>query len=225
MLRRLAAILLAASLTVLSIGAAEAAPKKDFKVCWSIYVGWMPWGYLADSGIMKKWADKYGISVEITRINDYVESINQYTAGGFDGCAMTNMDALSIPAGGGVDSTTLIVGDFSNGNDAIILKDKTALADIAGQKVNLVELSVSHYLLARALDTVGLAEKDLTVVNTSDADMVAAYGTSDVTAVVTWNPLVSEILAMPGAGKVFNSSQDSRRDHRPHGGQHRDAER
>ena len=189
------------------MSAAEAAPKKDFKICWSIYVGWMPWGYLSDSGIMKKWADKYGINVEITRINDYVESINQYTAGGFDGCAMTNMDALSIPAGGGVDSTALIIGDFSNGNDAVILKDKTALADIAGQKVNLVELSVSHYLLARALDTVKLAEKDITVVNTSDADMVAAYGTSDVTSVVTWNPLVSEIVAMPGAHKVFDSSQ------------------
>jgi NitT/TauT family transport system substrate-binding protein len=207
MLRKLAATLFAAVLAVPSFSAAEAEAKKDFKICWSIYVGWMPWGYLADSGVMKKWADKYGITVEITRINDYVESINQYTAGGFDGCSMTNMDALSIPAGGGVDTTALIIGDFSDGNDAVILKDKSALADIAGQKVNLVELSVSHYLLARALDTVGLAEKDLTVVNTSDADMVAAYGTSDVTAVVTWNPLVSEILAMPGANNVFDSSK------------------
>jgi NitT/TauT family transport system substrate-binding protein len=207
MLRRLTAIALAACLSLPAAFTADAAPKTDFKVCWSIYVGWMPWGYLADSGIMKKWADKYGISVEITRINDYVESINQYTAGGFDGCAMTNMDALSIPAGGGVDSTALIIGDFSNGNDAVILKDKAELKDIAGEKVNLVELSVSHYLLARALDTVGLAEKDITVVNTSDADMVAAYGTADVTAVVTWNPLVAEILAMPGASKVFDSSK------------------
>lgn len=207
MLRKLATIILAASLSLPFISAAQAAPKKDFKICWSIYVGWMPWGYLSDSGIMKKWADKYGINVEITRINDYVESINQYTAGGFDGCSMTNMDALSIPAGGGVDTTALIVGDFSNGNDAVILKNKTTLKDIAGQKVNLVELSVSHYLLARALETVGLAEKDITVVNTSDADMVAAYGTSDVTSVVTWNPLVSEIAAMPGAHKVFDSTE------------------
>jgi NitT/TauT family transport system substrate-binding protein len=92
-------------------------------VCWSIYVGWMPWGYLADSGIMDKWAEKYGIDVEIVQINDYVESINQYTAGEYDGCSMTNMDALSIPAGGGVDTTALIVGDYSNGNDGIILKD------------------------------------------------------------------------------------------------------
>jgi len=198
---------LAASLALPLSGAKAAAEEKtDFKVCWSIYVGWMPWGYLADSGIMKKWADKYGITVEITQINDYVESINQYTAGEYDGCSMTNMDALSIPAGGGVDTTALIVGDYSNGNDAIILKDKGELADIEGQNVNLVELSVSHYLLARALDSVGLSEQDITVVNTSDADMIAAYATDDVTAVVTWNPLVSEIMQQPNANKVFDSA-------------------
>lgn len=201
------ATLLAAALTLpFSMTFVQAEEKTDFKVCWSIYVGWMPWGYLQDSGIMEKWADKYGIDVEIVQINDYVESINQYTAGEYDGCSMTNMDALSIPAGGGVDTTALIVGDYSNGNDGIILKDKTGLADIKGQTVNLVELSVSHYLLARALDTVGLSERDLTVVNTSDADMIAAYATPDVTSVVTWNPLLSEIEAQANATKVFDSA-------------------
>jgi NitT/TauT family transport system substrate-binding protein len=203
MLRAAAAAL---GLAAMAFSGAQAAEKTDFKVCWSIYVGWMPWGHIQDSGIMKKWADKYGISVEVVQINDYVESINQYTAGAFDGCAMTNMDALSIPAAGAVDTTALIIGDFSNGNDGVILKGKEALADIKGQKVNLVELSVSHYLLARGLDTVGLKESDLTVVNTSDADMVAAFGTGDVTAVVTWNPLLSEIDGIDGANKVFDSS-------------------
>ncbi|WP_111639469.1 putative urea ABC transporter substrate-binding protein [Marinomonas shanghaiensis] len=178
-----------------------------FKVCWSIYVGWMPWAYAAQEGIVKKWGDKYGIDIDVVQINDYVESINQYTAGQFDACAMTNMDALTIPAAGGVDSTALIVGDFSNGNDAVILKDKNQLADIKGQNVNLVELSVSHYLLARALDSVGLSEADVNVINTSDADMVSIYGTSDVTSVVTWNPLLSEITSMPKSNNVFDSSQ------------------
>jgi NitT/TauT family transport system substrate-binding protein len=179
----------------------------SFKVCWSIYVGWMPWAYGAQEGIVKKWGDKYGIDIEVVQINDYIESINQYTAGQFDACTMTNMDALTIPAAGGVDSTALIVGDFSNGNDAVILKGTDNLADIKGQTVNLVELSVSHYLLARGLDTVGMTEADVKVVNTSDADMVSIYGTDDVTSVVTWNPLVSEILAMPGSNSVFDSSK------------------
>jgi NitT/TauT family transport system substrate-binding protein len=186
---------------------ASAQEKTDFKVAWSIYVGWMPWGYLEDSGIMDKWAAKYGITVAIVQINDYVESINQYTAGQFDGVTATNMDTLSIPAGGGVDTTALIVGDFSNGNDAVILKGEGDLASLAGKPVNLVELSVSHYLLARALDSANLAEADLDgVVNTSDADMVAAFATDDVQAVVTWNPLVSSIMEDPAANMLFDSS-------------------
>jgi NitT/TauT family transport system substrate-binding protein len=198
-----AAVLVA---TLLGGDPAIAAKKSQFRVCWSIYAGWMPWGQIQDSGLMRKWAAKYGIDVEVVQINDYVESINQYTAGAYDGCTMTNMDALSIPAVGGVDTTALIVGDYSNGNDGIVLKGKRTLADIKGQRVNLVELSVSHYLLARALDGIGLTEADIKVVNTSDADMVAAYKTADVTAVVTWNPLLSEIAAMPESTLVFDSS-------------------
>ncbi|MEQ1672955.1 MAG: putative urea ABC transporter substrate-binding protein [Hyphomicrobium sp.] len=200
----IAAIAVAATLAA---APAVAAEKKDFKVAWSIYVGWMPWGYAADTGIVKKWADKYGIKIEVKQFNDYVESINQYTAGAFDAVTVTNMDALSIPAAGGVDTTAVIVGDFSNGNDAVILKGKDKLADIKGQNVNLVEFSVSHYLLARALESAKLEEKDLKVVNTSDADMAAAYKTADVTAVVTWKPIVSTILESPDAKKVFDSSQ------------------
>lgn len=193
------------ALTLLTSTSSFAQDK--FSICWSIYVGWMPWDYGDSSGIIKKWADKYDIEIDVVQINDYVESINQYTSGEFDACTMTNMDALTIPAASFVDSTALIVGDFSNGNDAVILKDKKSLADIKGQQVNLVELSVSHYLLARALESVGLSERDVKVVNTSDADMVAAFTTSDVTSVVTWNPLVSEIVAMPKTTKVFDSSK------------------
>ena len=36
--------------------------------------------------------------------------------------------------------------------------------------------------------------------------MVAVYGTDDVSAVVTWNPLVSEIAAMPDSHIVFDSA-------------------
>lgn len=196
-----------ATLAAFAVSPAFAAPKTDFKVAWSIYAGWMPWGYAADHGIVQKWADKYGITIEVTQFNDYVESMNQYTAGAYDAVTLTNMDGLSIPAAGGVDTTAVIIGDFSAGNDAVILKGQSDLAAIKGQTVNLVEFSVSHYLLARALETVGLAERDVKVVNTADPDMVGAFQTPDVTAMVTWNPMVSEIAALPQAHKVFDSAQ------------------
>jgi NitT/TauT family transport system substrate-binding protein len=192
---------------VAAAGTAQAQQRDSFRIAWSIYVGWMPWGFGADSGIVAKWADKYGIDIEVVQINDYIESINLYTAGAFDGVTVTNMDALTIPAAGGVDTTALIVGDFSDGNDGLILKGTDRLEDVRGRNVNLVELSVSHYLLARALEAAGMTERDVRVVNTSDADIVAAFASRDVEAVVTWNPQLGEIRAREDAHVVFDSSQ------------------
>jgi NitT/TauT family transport system substrate-binding protein len=204
---RLLSLTVAALTAVLSLNA-HAEKKDHFSVCWTLYAGWMPWGYASTSGIVDKWAKKYDISIDVVQLNDYVESINQYSAGQFDGCGMTNMDALTIPAAGGIDSTALIVGDYSDGNDGLVIKgkDKT-LADIKGMQVNLVELSVSHYFIARALETVGLSERDISVVNTSDADIIAAFTTPDLQAAATWNPMLAEILAQPDVTQVFDSSQ------------------
>lgn len=198
----------AAGLAAVLSFSAHAEKKDNFSVCWTLYAGWMPWGHVSTSGIIDKWAKKYGINIDVVQLNDYVESINQYSVGQFDGCTMTNMDALTIPAAGGVDSTALIVGDYSNGNDGLLIKGEgKTLADIKGMQVNLVELSVSHYFLARALETAGLSERDVTVVNTSDADIIAAYSTPSVQAAATWNPMLAEIKAQPGSTEVFDSSK------------------
>jgi NitT/TauT family transport system substrate-binding protein len=203
---RVAGKLLLATALLTAGNSVLAAEKKSFTLAWSIYAGWMPWPYADHSGILKKWADRYGIAIELKQL-DYIESINQYTAGQFDACLLTNMDALTIPAAGGVDTSIVIVGDFSNGNDGLVLKGTDKLADIKGQKVNLVELSVSHYFLARALDSVGLTEQDIKVVNTSDADIVAAWGTPGVTAAVAWNPQLAEMTKQDGTHLVYDSSK------------------
>lgn len=186
---------------------ATAAEKKEFNVCWTIYAGWMPWGYASETGIIKKWAEKYGLTINVTQVGDYVECINQYTAGKFDAATSTTMDALAIPSVGGVDTTVLIAGDYSNGNDGLILKGKTKLEDIKGQKVNLLELSVSHYFLARALSTVGLTEKDITIVNTTDVDWIGAYKSGGVSAIVAWNPALSTIDAEKDANLIITSEK------------------
>jgi NitT/TauT family transport system substrate-binding protein len=187
---------------------AIANEKQNFKVGWSIYAGWMPWAYAADHGIVDKWADKYGIKIEVVQFNDYIESINQFTLGEFDAGAMTNMDALTIPAASGVDTTALILGDYSNGNDGLLIKNGSSVEDLRGRQVNLVELSVSHYFLARALEENGMSERDIKVMNTSDADAVATFMTPDVTAAAVWNPQLSLIKQQSSeAVQIFDSSQ------------------
>ena len=186
---------------------AAAAQKSQFNIGWSIYAGWMPWPYAQQAGIVKKWEDKYGIKINLVQVNDYVESVNQYTAGKLDGVTVTNMDALTIPAAGGKDSSAVVLGDYSDGNDGIVMKKASGLADIKGRKVNLVEFSVSHYLLARGLESVGMKLSDVQTVNTADADIVGAFTSPDVTAAVAWNPQLSEMKKQPGALLAFDSSK------------------
>jgi len=197
---------------VFCLGANLSASAGDkYRIAWSHYTGWEPWQFIKESGIMDKWAKKYKCEVEIILVNDYIESINMYTAGQFDGCTMTNMDALTIPAIGGVDSTVLIMGDFSNGNDGIVLLNGNAVKDLKGRKLRIVELSVSHYLLTRALDMNGMSERDLTLANTSDADIAGLFITESErnpkAAVCTWNPPLMQVRNVKGASLVFDSSK------------------
>lgn len=200
----LSAALLASTLAITPVQAQE---RDEFSVCWSIYAGWMPWAYADVEGVVDKWADEYGISIDVVQVNDYVESINQFTSGNVDGCAMTNMDALTIPSASGVDSTALIINDYSNGNDGIVLKGSDDLADIEGRQVNLVQFSVSHYFLARALESVGLTERDIETVNTSDADIVGLFSSDTTEAVAAWNPQLSAIADMPDSNVVYTSAE------------------
>ncbi len=180
--------------------------KTKFTVAWSIYVGWMPWDYAQSSGILAKWADKYGIEIELVRM-DYIPSVEAYVSKQVDACVMTNMEALNMPAASGIDSTSLILGDYSNGNDAVLTRGIKDVKGLAGKSVSLVELSVSHYLLARALETHGLSENDVTLQNTSDADIGPIFlADTSQEAVVTWNPMVMEIEQAPGVDNIFNSA-------------------
>ncbi len=181
--------------------------KDNFKVAWSIYAGWTPWAYAYDTGIVKKYADKEGIKIEFKRL-DYLPSIELYTAGEYDGCVMTNMDMLSMPAVGGVKSEVLIIGDYSNGNDAIVSKKITKLEQLKDEKIYLEEFSVSHYLFAKALEKIGVKEKSGQVIKTSEADIATLFlSDPTVTTVATWNPILMQIMTNPKAHIIFDSSQ------------------
>ena len=181
--------------------------QQKVKVAWSIYVGWMPWEYAAAQGILQKWGDQYGIQFELVRL-DYIPSVEAYVAKQVEACTMTNMECLDMPSASGIDSTVLIVGDYSNGNDAVLTRDGITMANIAGNVVTGVELSVSHYTIVRGLEMGGLREEDITFINTSDSDIGPMFlADTSQKVVVTWNPIVMQLLQAPGVQKIFDSSQ------------------
>ena len=185
------------------------ADKPTFTVAWSIYVGWDPYQYMAKSGLMRKWGDKYGVNIKVQRF-DYAPSIDAFTSKNVDACAMTNMEALDLPAASGIDTTAIIIGDYSNGNDAVIARDGNSLKSLPGKKVLLVQKTVSEYLLERAmvLNNLAAEARKIKLVNTSDSSIVAAFmNDASESAVVTWKPLVTQVQGMKGVTTLFDSSK------------------
>jgi NitT/TauT family transport system substrate-binding protein len=178
-------------------------------VGWSIYAGWTPYSYMAKSGLLRKWADKYNVNIKVQRF-DYAPSLDAFVAKNIDACTMTNMEALDMPAASGVPTTVVLIGDYSNGNDALIVRNHLQLKDLAGKKLLLVQKTVSEYLFDRALSMNGLRDsiKRVRLINTSDSDIAGAFlGDGSASAVVTWKPLVSQILKQKEFTSLFNSSQ------------------
>lgn len=185
------------------------AQKPTFTVGWSVYAGWTPYHYMNKSGLLRKWADKYGIAITVKRF-DYAPSLDAFVAKNIDACTMTNMEALDMPAASGVPTTVILIGDYSNGNDAVLARGGVQLKDLAGKKMLLVQKTVSEYLFDRAMTIAGLRDqiKRVRAVNTSDSDIATAFiADSSASAVVTWKPLVSQIAKQKGIASLFDSSK------------------
>jgi len=185
------------------------AQKPTFTVGWSIYAGWTPYHYMQKSGLLKKWADKYGIAIKVQRF-DYAPSLDAFVARNIDACTMTNMEALDMPAASGVPTTVILIGDYSNGNDALLVRNGLQMRDLAGKKMLLVEKTVSEYLFDRALTINSMRDeiKQVRMINTSDSDIQSAFlSDSSVSAVVTWKPMLSQLEQQRGVTPLFNSSQ------------------
>ena len=172
----------------------------------SIYVGWMPWFLAAENGTLQHNAQAHNIEIEFVR-GDYIETINQFAAGGVDAVVLTNIDALALLVGSGLQTDVILIGSYSHGNDAILLRPDTPIDQI-DLRLGLVKFSVSHYLLDRYQQIDPAASEGIEYVNVSDSEIAAAFAApgSDLDGVVTWNPIVLQIEDSMDGNKIFDSS-------------------
>ena len=76
--RSLVVILLIAGLAVAALPPLALA-KDQFTLAISIYAGWMPWYYAKDHGILKKWAERSKIAIDVVEM-DYIPSVEAFVA-------------------------------------------------------------------------------------------------------------------------------------------------
>ena len=112
--------------------------RESYSVAWTLYAGSMPLAYAEENGILEKWGDRYGFDLEAVQMNDYVEAITQFSLGQFDAVIAMSLDALTIPAASGVDTTVILPLSTSHGSSGLVLSSITVAGRAARTQYKLL---------------------------------------------------------------------------------------
>lgn len=201
-IRRSVRNLCAGLAAVLAWSQAAQVSAQPLQIGYSDWPGWVAW----EVAIEKDWFAEAGVEVEFQWF-DYVASMDAFAAGQLDAVPMTNGDTLVTGASGGM-GVMIILNDFSDGNDMVVARPGiTGVADLAGKTVGVEIGFVGHLLLLNALESVGLSEDDVTLVNVPTNETPQVLASGDVDAIVAWQPNSGNALKqVPGATAIYTSA-------------------
>lgn len=204
MLRRTGLIVAVAVMMAAVLSSSRAAPAAAaLHLGYSDWPGWVAWQVAIDKG----WFKEAGLDVKFEWF-DYSASMEAFAAGKLDGDFVTNGDALVMGAGG-ARNVTVLVTDFSNGNDMIIARPGIhSLKELKGRKIGIEVGLVEHLLLQDGLTKSSMTLQDVTLVNAKTNETPQVLASGQVDAIGAWQPNSGlAIRALPGAHPVYTSAQ------------------
>lgn len=189
-------LIAALALLSASFSASAATPMKLALTTW---IGYAPF-YVADAKDMYK---KYDLKVTLQTFSDPAMLPSALASKSVDGALMTFDQVIGAVAQGQNFKVVMPI-DYSNGGDAVLAgKGISKITDLKGKKVAYAPLSPSDFLISYALKVNGMTDKDIIPVNMTPEAIPSAMASGAVPAGATYEPNVSQILAMDG-GKKFH---------------------
>ena len=189
-------LIAALALLSASFSASAATPMKLALTTW---IGYAPF-YVADAKDMYK---KHDLKVTLQTFSDPAMLPSALASKSVDGALMTFDQVIGAVAQGQNFKVVMPI-DYSNGGDAVLAgKGVSKITDLKGKKVAYAPLSPSDFLISYALKVNGMTDKDIIPVNMTPEAIPSAMASGAVPAGATYEPNVSQILAMDG-GKKFH---------------------
>lgn len=189
-------IIAAVALLSAAFSASAATPMKIGLTTW---IGYAPF-YVAEGMDMFK---KYDLKVTLQTFSDPAMLPSAMSSKAVDGALMTYDQVIGANAQG-QDFRVVMPIDYSNGGDAVLATmGINKITELKGKKVAYAPLSPSDFLISYALKSNGMSDKDIVPVNMTPEAIPSAMASDAVPAGTTYEPNVSQILALDG-GKKFH---------------------
>ena len=193
------AVMLCASAMLKTLPVSAAAVSLGY----SDWPGWVAWQVAIDKG----WLKQTGLDIAFTWF-DYSASMDAFAAGKIDGDFVTNGDAL-VTGASGARNVTILVTDYSNGNDMIIARPGIkSMQELKGKKIGVEIGLVDHLLLLDGLKKAGMTQNDVTLVNSKTNETPQVLASGQVDAIAAWQPNSGMAMkALPGSRPIYTSAQ------------------
>lgn len=102
----------------------------------------------------------------------------------------------------------IMVSDYSNGADGILARNVAKPEDLKGKEIAWENLPLQVLLLQKYLESGGLTQQDVKLLNITSADAATAFASKKVDVAVTYEPWLTK-AAQEGNGQIIFTSKDS----------------
>lgn len=132
------------------------------------------------------------------------EVLNDFRNGKIQAAALT-LDELMILKDQGYHPVIIAILDISSGGDVIVADPSiTSIAMLKNKKIAVESGALGSYVITRALQKHGIRRSDVMILPINADNSAEAYKEKIVDAVVTYEPLRSDLIAL-GAKEIFSS--------------------
>lgn len=149
-----------------------------------------------------------GVDVELVELSSLADIRRAFERGQIDGMATSLIEVLEASHNGPRHPIIKLMTDYSNGGDVILAnKDVANLASLKGRRVGVESGTLNRFVLARAMEKVGLSIDDVEIVSIPQQAMCDSVVMGEVDAVVTYPPVSVEIVRAGLMRSVFTSAE------------------
>ncbi|MGQ0662479.1 MAG: ABC transporter substrate-binding protein [Pseudomonadota bacterium] len=207
---RVLGLVAGAVVSALAMASAGAEPAQRAQAMPKIVLGMSGWTGFAPLSLAEKDGlfKKHGVDVEIKFVPQMQRHLAM-AAGDLQAIA-TTVDTHIAYTAAGVKLTQVLLLDKSDGGDGIAVRSSIkTVADLKGKTVAVDGAGTTPYFtLAYILKRNNLTLKDVNIVKFSPKDAATSFVAGQHDAVVTYEPYLSQIRAMPSAGSILVTTKD-----------------
>ncbi len=180
------------------LGACFEHPDRPLRLGTNVWIGYEPLYLARDLNYFQS------SSVRLVEYLSASEVIRAFRNQALEAAALT-LDETLLLLESKIPVQVFLVASISYGGDVILgSPDITEFTSLLGKRVGVEASALGAYFLSRALEEHGLSLTDITVVSLEVGEHVAAYKAGKVDALVTFEPVRSQLLAL-GAHELFTS--------------------